>query len=110
MGFDEIQTDAVQASEIQDNSIDSGEIVDNSLFESDLASGSVTSSELGSIADVQAVSSAIAPGAVGSVSVQCNAGERIISGGNDASFSEVVVASRFQSPNGWAVFAEEQQW
>jgi hypothetical protein len=96
VGFSEIQTDAVQASEIQDNSIDGGEIVD----------GSVRSTELGTITTRSATSAAIAPAAVGSVSVNCLAGEDVLSGGNDmSSTSEVVVASRKSGANGWAVFA-----
>ena len=85
----------MQASEIQDNSIDGGEIVDNSVL----------SSDLGTITTRSATSAASASGAVGSASVNCLAGEEVISGGNDMSTTvEVVVASRKSGANGWAVF------
>lgn len=103
VGQNDIATDGVAATEIQDNSIDAGEIIDNSLFSGDLGAGSVRGSELGTITTRDATSANIAPGATGSTSVACLAGERIITGGNDTSLSAVLIASR-ASGNGWAAF------
>jgi hypothetical protein len=47
----------------------------------------------------------IAPNDSGSVEVQCATGEQVIAGGNDGSIGMFVVASRFATPNGWRVFA-----
>lgn len=71
-----------------------------------IAAGHVTSSELGTITDRSAVSAAIAPGASGSITVNCLAGEKVLSGGNDG-FTDytAVIASRRNGTNGWAVFA-----
>jgi hypothetical protein len=69
-----------------------------------LAPGAVHAAQLGTINDRTSFTS-VAAGAFGSASVQCAAGERIIAGGNDGFSGMPVAASRFASPNGWAVFA-----
>lgn len=71
-----------------------------------IAAGHVGSAELGTITERSATSAAIAPGASGSVSVNCLAGEKVLSGGNDG-FTDytAVIASRRNGANGWSVFA-----
>jgi hypothetical protein len=71
-----------------------------------IAAGHVTSSKLGTITERSVTSAAIAPGASGSATVNCLAGEKVLSGGNDG-FTDytAVIASRRSGTNGWAVFA-----
>ncbi|MFL5920231.1 MAG: hypothetical protein ACJ743_10900 [Gaiellaceae bacterium] len=71
-----------------------------------IAAGHVTSSELGTITERSVTSAPIAPGASGSATVNCLAGEKVLSGGNDG-FTDytAVVASRRSGTNGWSVFA-----
>lgn len=71
-----------------------------------IAAGKVTSTKIGTITERSATSAAIAPGASGSASVNCLAGEKVLSGGNDG-FTDytAVIASRRSGTNGWAVFA-----
>lgn len=67
---------------------------------------SVGAAEFGLLNDRSASSSPIANGASGSASVQCQAGEQVVSGGNDSSLASgnLIVASRREFPNGWRVF------
>jgi hypothetical protein len=74
---------------------------------SEIAAGAVASAALGTITRRSAVSVAMAPGAAGNVGVQCLAGERVLSGGNDTThfMNVVIVASRDDGASGWRVFA-----
>jgi hypothetical protein len=70
-----------------------------------IKAGIIGAGKLGTINEESADSGPIGPGTSGEASVQCNAGEKVLSGGNDAFLSgPYIVASRFDSPNGWAVF------
>ena len=70
-----------------------------------IAAGVVGAGKLGTINERSATSGSIAAGSSGNVAVQCLAGEKVIGGGNDGFVDgPYVVASRFESPNGWRVF------
>jgi len=71
-----------------------------------IAANAIGASALGTITERSATSASIANGTSGSASVQCNAGEQFLSGGNDGNTltGYQVVASRFEPPNGWGVF------
>jgi hypothetical protein len=70
-----------------------------------IAAGAVGGPQLGTITERDGDSGPIAAGTGGSATVQCNAGEKVISGGNDGFVDgPYIVASRFASPNGWTVF------
>lgn len=69
----------------------------------------IGASELGTIVQRSSGSSSIPNGTTSSASVQCDAGEQFLSGGNDAAgFANgyEVIASRFDDPNGWRVFVQ----
>lgn len=70
-----------------------------------IAAGAVKAGHLGVITQRSAVSATIAAGGNGSATANCNAGERMLSGGNDGFFDVYVVASRRSGANGWSVFA-----
>lgn len=70
-----------------------------------IKAGAVGAAKLGTITERSADSGPIAAGSGGSATVQCNAGEKVISGGNDGFVDgPYIVASRFEAPNGWEVF------
>lgn len=83
-------------------------VSDAAITAAKLAADSVIGSKLGTIVERDAVSGVIASPGSGSVSVQCAAGEQFLSGGNDGFTVDgyQVVASRFQAPNGWIVFLQ----
>lgn len=92
---------SVTSSEIADGSVGSADVSDNSLTANDLAADSVRSSELGTVVQRQSAAQAIAAGANGSVSVNCAAGEQIISGGGQPANFGVEMTSSRPSGNGW---------
>ena len=101
VGSSEIVTDAVGASEISNNAIDQGEVAPNGIG----------ADELTTINRRSATSAPIANNSSGNVGVQCNAGEQVIGGGNDASTVAsgfAVIASRNDGANGWRVFIRNQ--
>jgi hypothetical protein len=69
-------------------------------------SGVIGATELGTITERSSAGVTVAANATGSATIQCLAGEQVISGGNDSSSTTAgrVVASRLDPPNGWAVF------
>ena len=73
-----------------------------------IAPNAIGAGALGTITERTVVSASIANGSSGSAIVQCNAGEQFLSGGNDGSTIDgyQIVASRFESPNGWRVFLQ----
>ena len=120
VGSDEIAKDAVKSDEIAENAVTSSEVAPDSLTAGDLAVGSVTSSEIanqtidsdeigpnavhaeelgGTV--VRTNSTQLAAGANGTVSVQCQAGEQVLSGGGAPSAYGVEMTSNAPSGNGW---------
>ena len=101
----DILNGTLTGADVADGSLTGADVSDNSLTEADLAAGSVTTSELGTITKRSAVSANIPANGNGSVTANCNAGEKVLTGGNDGFFDVFVVASR-DSGNGWTVFAK----
>lgn len=120
VGSDEIAKDAVKSDEIADNAVTSTEVAPDSLTAGDLASNSVTSLEIAdqtinsndigpnavnadelSVVIQRTNSKSLAAGTNGSVSVPCQAGEQIISGGGAPSAYGVEMTSNAPSGNGW---------
>ena len=117
---DEIARDAVNSDEIADNavsspevapesltaadlgpgSVGSSEVTNESLTKSDLGPASVGASELGTTA-VRTNSKVLAAGANGSISVACQAGEQVLSGGGAPTAYGVRMVSNAPSGNGW---------
>jgi len=117
---DEIAKDAVKTDEIADNAVASAEVAPDSLTAGDLAANSVTSVEIAdqtinsndigpnavnadelSVVTLRSKSQQLAAGATGSISVPCQAGEQIISGGGAPSAYGVEMTSNAPSGNGW---------
>jgi hypothetical protein len=92
---------SVTSSEIADGSVASADVANQSLTADDLAADSVRSSELGTVVQRQSAPQAIAAGANGSVSVQCAAGEQILSGGGQPGNFGVEMTSSRPQVNGW---------
>ena len=79
-------------------------IAGDAIGASQIQADAVRASELAAVIEHDA-SVNIPAGGFNGVEVQCAAGERVLTGGNDGFAGMFVVASRFDSPNGWAVFA-----
>lgn len=94
---------AITTGKLADKAVTTEKLADNSVTESKIASGAITASKLGTINEKTA-SKSIPKESDGSATVECGAGETIISGGNDGFFEMPIVASRTNG-NGWAVFA-----
>jgi hypothetical protein len=117
---DEIAKDAVKSDEIADNAVTSSEVAADSLTAGDLAPNSVTSTEIVdqtinsndigpnavnadelSVVVMRTKNEPIAAGANGSISVPCQAGEQVLSGGGAPSAYGVEMTSNAPSGNGW---------
>jgi hypothetical protein len=130
VGTDEIAKDAVKSDEIADNAVASAEVAPDSLTAGDLAANSVGSSEVAdesltqndlgvnSVNELEVGANAISAdelttvtvrtnsttinnGDTGGVSVSCNGGEQIISGGGQPTKYGVEMTSSLPSGNGW---------
>jgi hypothetical protein len=106
----EVAPDSLTAGDLAGNSVGSSEVANESLTQDDLAANSVGSSELqaGSVAAgelggtvVRTKSEPIAAGANGTISVDCLAGEQMISGGGAPSAFGVEMVTNAPSGNGW---------
>jgi hypothetical protein len=91
---------SVTSSEVADQSLTSNDLGPDSVGSSEIAANSVGSSELGNVT-VRTNAEAIAKGAAGSVSVNCAAGEQVISGGGQPGLFGVEMTSTRPSGNGW---------
>jgi hypothetical protein len=119
-GTDEIAKDAVNSDEVAENAVTSSEVAADSLTVGDLASNSVASPEIAdqtinsndigpnavnadelSVVTQRTNSTQLAAGANGSVSVPCQQGEQILSGGGAPSAYGVEMTSNAPSGNGW---------
>jgi hypothetical protein len=117
---DEIAKDAVNTDEIADNAVTSSEVAADSLTAGDLASNSVTSLEIAdqtinsndiganavnadelSVVTLRSKSEQIEAGKNKSISVPCQAGEQVLSGGGAPSAYGVEMTSNAPSGNGW---------
>ena len=96
----EVAPDSLTASDLGASSVGSSEVTDQSLTANDLAANSVGASELGTTT-IRTRSEPIAAGANGSISVGCQAGEQVLSGGGAPSAYGVEMTSNAPSGNGW---------
>lgn len=120
VGSEEIAKDAVNSDEIAENAVTSTEVAPDSLTAGDLASNSVTSLEIAdqtinsndigpnavnadelSVVIQRTNSKSLAAGTNGSISVPCQAGEQVLSGGGAPSEYGVEMTSNAPSGNGW---------
>jgi hypothetical protein len=96
----EVAPDSLTSSDLGPNSVTSSEVADHSLTSADLAPESVRANELGTITQRNA-SATIQAGKTGSVSVNCQTGEQIISGGGQPSVFGVEMTTTRPQGNGW---------
>lgn len=95
-----IAPDAVGAEEIAENAVQSPEVTPDTLTANDLAPDSVNSSELGAVT-LRSSNAKLAKGASGGVSVNCAAGEQVLSGGGQPGHFGTEMTSTRPSGNGW---------
>lgn len=106
----EVAPDSLTAGDLAANSVGSSEVTDQSLTQADLGTNSVGETEVAANAisadelttvTVRTNSTAINNGDTGGVSVSCNAGEQIISGGGQPTKYGVEMTTSIPSGNGW---------
>ena len=103
------------------NSVDSGDLKKNAVKSPEIAKNAAKGHDvsertlaigaraLRKVRQRSATDEDIPPGGSGQASVQCNRGEQFLSGGSDYSGTDVsVTASRFDPPNGWGVFLDNE--
>ena len=95
-----VATDSLTAVDLAANSVGTSEVANESLTRGDLGSDSVGASELG-VTTVRTNAEPIAAGANGSISVQCLAGEQMLSGGGAPNAYGVEMVSNAPTGNGW---------
>jgi hypothetical protein len=90
---------AVRTGKIFDAAVTEGKLADNAVTTAKLQDGQVLAPDLGVITE-RRKSGTIAAGASAGVQANCNAGERVISGGHGAGVNVVNISS-YKSFNGW---------
>lgn len=103
----EVAPESLTAADLGPNSVGSSEVADQSLTSADLGPNSVGASELGTTT-VRTRSEPIAAGANGSISVACQAGEQVLSGGGQPGHYGVETTGTRPSGNGWVYMAKNQ--
>jgi hypothetical protein len=98
---DDLGAASVTSSEVTDQSLTADDLGPDSVGSSEIAAGSVNASELGTVTIRTSAPQAIAAGANGSVSVDCAAGEQVLSGGGQPANFGVEMTSSRPSGNGW---------
>jgi hypothetical protein len=96
----EVAPDALTNQDLGTASVTSSEVADQSLTAGDLGPGSVAAGELGTVT-VRTKSAKVAKDASGSVSVDCAAGEQVLSGGGQPGHFGTEMTSSRPSGNGW---------
>jgi hypothetical protein len=96
----EVAPDSLTAGDLAPSSVTSSEVADRSLTGADIAPDSIRATELGTITQ-RNISATIQAGKTGSVSVSCEPGEQIISGGGQPSVFGVEMTTTRPSGNGW---------
>ena len=102
---------SVDSGDIRKNAVKSSDIAKNAAKGRDVAEGTLVigAKSLRRVRQRSATDADIPPGGTGIAKVQCNQGEQFLSGGSDYSGTDVsITASRFEPPNGWAVFLDNE--
>jgi hypothetical protein len=103
----EVAPESLTAADLGPNSVGSSEVTNESLTSADLGPNSVRASELGTTT-VRTRSEPIAAGAIGSISVACQAGEQVLSGGGQPGHYGVETTGTRPNGNGWTYLAKNQ--
>jgi hypothetical protein len=96
----DLAPNAVGSEEIAENAVSSSKVADHSITGADLAPESVRANELGTITQ-RNITATIKANSNGGVSVNCEPGEQIISGGGQPSVFGVEMTSTRPQGNGW---------
>ncbi len=110
VGSEQLAEDAVSSPKVADGSLTGADIADGSLTGADIADASLSgadiapnairATQLGTVTE-RNNSTAIKAGQVGSVTVNCEPGEQIVSGGGQPSVFGVEMTTTRPSNNGW---------
>lgn len=100
VGSEEIAENAVESPEVAPDSLSAADLGANSVGSSEIQPKSVGASELGTVT-VRTNSASVANNANGSVSVNCAAGEQVISGGGQPGHFGTEMTSSRPSGSGW---------
>jgi len=103
----EVAPDSLTSQDLGAASVASSEVVDQSLTVNDLGPDSVGSSELRTVS-VRTNSATVAKDANGTVTVQCAAGEQVLSGGGQPGHFGTEMTSSRPSGNGWQYQAQNK--
>lgn len=101
----EVAPDSLTSADLGPASVGSSEVTDQSLTAADLGPNSVGAGELGTTT-VRTRSEPIAAGATGSISVACQAGEQMLSGGGAPGHYGVETTGTRPLGNGWNYLAK----
>ena len=96
----EVVQDSLTASDLGAASVASSEVADQSLTANDLGPSSVNASELGTVS-LRTNSAKVAKGASGTVTVNCAAGEQVLSGGGQPGHFGTEMTSSRPAGEGW---------
>lgn len=96
----DVAPDTLTAEDLAPASVGSSEVADHSLTGVDIAPDSIRATQLGPITQ-RSSSTTIKANSAGSVSVNCAAGEQIVSGGGQPSVFGVEMTTTRPSGNGW---------
>lgn len=100
VGSEQLAENAVSSSKVADGSLTGADIADGSLTGADVAPNAIRATQLGTVTE-RNNSTAIKAGQVSSVTVNCEPGEQIISGGGQPSVFGIEMTTTRPSNNGW---------
>jgi hypothetical protein len=101
IGAGDIKKNAVRSKHIKTNVVKGRDVAEDTLV--------IGAQALGTIRERSATDPDIAAGDSGQAGVQCHANEQFLSGGSDYSGTDVsIAATRFEPPNGWRVFLDNE--
>jgi hypothetical protein len=99
----DLGNNSVTTSKIADGNVTNADLGNNSVTSAKIAEGQIRAGDLGVI-NARSNSTTINSGQFLSVTVQCSAGERVLSGGHSNNGSNVVNSDSNRSGNGWIAF------
>ncbi len=98
---DDLAANSVGTEEIAPNAVNNAKIAPNAVGATQIAPHAVGAGQLGTVTVRTSSTNPIAAGADGSVSVNCAAGEQVLSGGGQPGNFGVEMTSSIPQSNGW---------
>jgi hypothetical protein len=109
IGTQDLENGAVTARKLHKKAVRTSKIAAGAVTSGKIGSGQVGAKALGTIRERSATKQGIPAGDSGQMGVQCHANEQVLSGGSDYGGTDVsITASRFEPPNGWRVFLDNE--